>query len=69
MMKKKKTNTINNDKAKKTNNNFWLIKAPNLNRGMCIKILNDFNLIKKYITIYNKGIERGYDDKNILKIN
>ena len=63
----KKANTINNEKTKKINNNFWLIKAPNLNRGMCIKILNDFNLIKKYITSYNKGIERGYDDKSIIK--
>ena len=47
---------------KKINNNLWLIKAPNLNRGMCIKILNDFNLIQKYITYYNRGISRGYND-------
>ena len=56
-----------NEEEKKINNNFWLIKAPNLNRGMCIKILNDFNLIKKYITNYNKGIARGYDDNSITK--
>ena len=56
-----------NEEEKKINNNFWLIKAPNLNRGMCIKILNDFNLIKKYITNYNKGISRGYDDNSITK--
>lgn len=56
-----------NEEEKKINNNFWLIKAPNLNRGMCIKILNDFNLIKKYITNYNKGIARGYDDYSITK--
>ena len=56
-----------NEEEKKIKNNFWLIKAPNLNRGMCIKILNDFNLIKKYITNYNKGIARGYDDNSIFK--
>ena len=52
----------NIDENKKINNNLWLIKAPNLNRGMCIKILNDFNLIQKYITYYNRGISRGYND-------
>jgi len=56
-----------NEEEKKINNNFWLIKAPNLNRGMCIKILNDFNLIKKCVTNYNKGIARGYDDYSITK--
>jgi hypothetical protein len=62
----KKEEEKNNDKAKvknkKINNNLWLIKAPNLNRGMCIKILNDINLIQKYITYYNRGISRGYND-------
>ena len=48
---------------KKMKNNFWLIKAPNLNRGMCIKILNDINLIQKYITYYNRGISRGYNNE------
>ena len=47
---------------KKKKNNFWLIKAPNLNRGMCIKISNDINLIQKYITYYNRGIFKGYND-------
>ena len=54
----------NNDQNKKINNNLWLIKAPNLNRGMCIKILNDINLIQKYITYYNRGIFRGYNNNN-----
>ena len=53
----------NIDENKKINNNLWLIKAPNLNRGMCIKILNDINLIQKYITYYNRGISRGYNDE------
>ena len=58
----------NLDKNKKIyNNNLWLIKAPNLNRGMCIKILNDFNLIQKYITYYNRGISLGYNNNDEKK--
>ena len=68
----KKEEEKNNDKAKvknkKINNNLWLIKAPNLNRGMCIKILNDINLIQKYITYYNRGISRGYNDDKVKEI-
>ena len=63
---KTKDKTIN--KNKKINNNLWLIKAPNLNRGMCIKILNDINLIQKYITYYNRGILKGYNDNKEKEI-
>ena len=63
--KKDEEKNENKTKNKKINNNFWLIKAPNLNRGMCIQILNDFNLIQKYISYYNRGISRGYQDDNL----
>jgi len=63
--KEEEKNSKSKDKKKKLNNNFWLIKAPNLNRGMCIQILNDFNLIQKNITYYNRGISRGYEENNL----
>ena len=67
-MVKIKIKKKNLDKNKKIyNNNLWLIKAPNLNRGMCIKILNDFNLIQKYITYYNRGISLGYNNNDEKK--
>ena len=63
--KKEEKKNENEEKFLKENkkiNNLWLIKAQNLNRGMCIKILNDINKIKKYIAYYNRGISRGYTD-------
>jgi len=64
--KEEEKNSKSKNKKKKLNNNFWLIKAPNLNRGMCIQILNDFNLIQKNITYYNRGISRGYEENNLV---
>jgi hypothetical protein len=63
--KEEEKNSKSKNKKKKLNNNFWLIKAPNLNRGMCIQILNDFNLIQKNLTYYNRGISRGYEENNL----
>ena len=60
--KEEKKEEKNNKNKNKKINNLWLIKAPNLNRGMCIKVLNDINIIKKYIAYYNRGIHRGYND-------
>ena len=59
------TTDKNNYKVK---NNFWLIKAPNLNRGRCIKILNNLIDIKRGIREYSMGIKLGYlnDQKNSL---
>ena len=48
----------------KIKNNYWIIKAPDLNRGMCIKIVNSLVLIKRSIREYSMGIRKGYNDKN-----
>ena len=60
-----KSTFIQNSLNKKIKNNFWLVKAPDLNRGMCIKIVNNLSNIKKYIREYNVGINRGYDENDI----
>jgi hypothetical protein len=52
------------NKIPKIKNNFWIIKAPDLNRGMCIKIVNNMMLIKRIIREYSMGIKIGYNDKN-----
>ena len=41
------------NKVPKIKNNFWIIKAPDLNRGMCIKIVNNMMLIKRIIREYS----------------
>ena len=50
---------LNISKDKKRNN-LWLVKPPDLNRGICIQVVDNINAIKKYINNYNKGIQRGY---------
>ena len=42
-------------------NNLWLVKAPDLNRGMCIQVVDNISLIKKHINSYYRGIQRGYN--------
>jgi len=44
--------------------NLWIIKAPNLNRGRCIKVFNDYNKIIKFINEINKGNVHEYDNIN-----
>ena len=53
-----------NKSTSKIKNNFWIIKAPDLNRGRCIKIVNNMMLIKRSIREYSMGIKLGYNDKN-----
>ena len=55
-------NNINNTiyKFNKVKNNYWLIKAPDLNRGRCIKILNNIIDIKTSIREFSMGIKLGY---------
>ena len=55
---------VNKKKIPKIKNNYWIIKAPDLNRGMCIKIVNNMILIKRSIREYSMGIRKGYNDKN-----
>ena len=55
-----KQNKNENDKNN-YKNNLWLVKAPDLNRGMCIQVVDNINLIKKHINNYYRGIQRGYN--------
>ena len=52
-----------NDENQKNNlrKNLWLVKAPDLNRGMCIQVVDNINLIKKHISNYYRGIQKGYN--------
>ena len=69
---KESQNNENNKKnnINRNNNNLWLVKAPDLNRGMCIQVVDSINLIKKHIINYYRGIQRGYnreeDKKRLL---
>lgn len=42
------------------NKSLWIIKAPNLNRGHCIKVVNSANEVKKCIKSFYEGIMKGY---------
>ena len=55
---------LENKLLPKIKNNFWIIKAPDLNRGRCIKIVNNLMLIKRSIREYSMGIKLGYNNKN-----
>lgn len=41
-------------------NNLWLIKAPDLNRGRCIKIGNNLEKIKSIIKRFHEGILKDF---------
>ena len=42
--------------------NLWIVKAPNLNRGRCIKVFNDYNKIIKFINEITRGNAHEYDN-------
>ena len=42
--------------------NLWIVKAPNLNRGRCIKIFDNFNEIMKFLNEIKKGNVNQYDN-------
>ena len=37
--------------------NMWVLKAVNLNRGMCIKVVNSFEQMEKVINRFKKGVD------------
>ena len=47
--------------------NLWIVKAPNLNRGRCVKVFNSFNGIFNYIKKISEGKANEYDIKDIKK--
>ena len=42
--------------------NYWLVKAPNLNRGRCIKISNNISKIHKILKKFHDGIIREFKE-------
>ena len=42
--------------------NYWLVKAPNLNRGRCIKISNNISKINKILKKFHDGIIREFKE-------
>ena len=47
--------------------NLWIVKAPNLNRGRCVKVFNNFNEIFNYIKKMTEGKLDEYDIDTIKK--
>ena len=43
----------------------WVIKAINLNRGMCIKVVNSFDQVEKIINKFKEGVDYGFTEKDI----
>ena len=63
-----KNNKNENEKNEKwINKNLWLVKAPDLNRGMCIQLVDSVSLIKKHIINYYRGIDKRYSNGNFSK--
>ena len=42
--------------------NYWLVKAPNLNRGRCIKISDNISKIHKILKKFHEGIIREFKE-------
>ena len=42
--------------------NLWIVKAPNLNRGRCIKVFDNFNEILKFLNEMRKGNVNQYEN-------
>ena len=47
--------------------NLWIVKAPNLNRGRCVKVFNSYNDIFSYIKKITEGKADEYDIDEIKK--
>ena len=45
--------------------NMWVIKAINLNRGMCIKIVNNFSDMEKILEKFRQGVNYDFTNEDI----
>ena len=43
--------------------NMWVVKAINLNRGMCIQILNNYNQMLAVLNKFKEGVDYGFTEK------
>ena len=48
-----------------TYRNLWVIKAINLNRGMCIKIVDNFTEMEKIIEKFRQGVNYNFTEQSI----
>ena len=55
-------------KTHETGKNMWLVKAINLNRGKCIKVVNSFEQIEKVIEKFRLGVKYGFTKENLDEI-
>jgi len=47
--------------------NIWLVKAPDLNRGRCIKIGNNLDKIKSLIKRFHDGIVKDFKSEDAVE--
>ena len=45
--------------------NMWVLKAVNLNRGMCIKVVNSFEQMEKVINKFKNGVDYRFTEEEI----
>ena len=56
-------------KSHHTGKNIWVIKAINLNRGMCIKVVDTFKEIEQVIEKFKKGVDYHFTEEIINEVN
>ena len=45
--------------------NMWIVKAINLNRGMCMKIVNSYEQMVKVINKFKEGVDYNFTKEKI----
>ena len=45
-------------------NNLWIVKAINLNRGMCIRVVNSFEQIEETVKKFKEGVKFNFSREN-----
>ncbi len=45
--------------------NMWVVKAINLNRGMCIRVVNNFEQLEKIIEKFKEGVDYDFTEQNL----
>ena len=43
----------------------WVVKAINLNRGMCIRIVNNYEQMLQIINKFKEGVDYNFTKENI----
>ena len=56
-------------KSHYTGKNMWVIKAINLNRGMCIKVVDTFKGMEQVIEKFKKGVDYHFTEQIINEMN